>query len=133
MFGMRDEKYGRVDSIIGSQAEVKGDIKSKDTIRIDGKIEGNISVDGDVVLGRESVINGDIAAKNIIIGGKITGNILAGEKVEVIDGGQVMGNIKSPSVTIAEGGIFEGHCEMTGRAKDEIHEIPEKESKKNQV
>ena len=129
MFGMKNGKNSRVDSIIGTQAEVKGDIISKATIRIDGKIKGNIYSDSDVVIGKEASIEGDIKAKNIILGGKITGNIFAEEKVEVIDGGQAMGSIKSPAVVIAEGGILEGHCEMINSPKGKILNIPEKESK----
>jgi len=131
MFGMKDDKYGRVDSVIGAQAEVKGDIMSKASIRIDGKVSGDIHGDSEVVIGKEANIKGDINARNIILGGKIIGNIFAAEKVEVIDGGQVMGDIKSPAVVIAEGGIFEGHCEMMSSSKGKILEIPEKKSKGN--
>src|SRR3989339_706973 len=98
MLGMKEDKYGKVDSLIGAEAEIKGDIK----------------------------------AKIVILGGKIIGNIFAEEKVEVIDGGQVMGDIKSPAVVIAEGGIFEGHCEMMSSSKGKILEIPEKRSKGSQ-
>jgi len=132
MFGMKEDKYGKVDSLIGSEAEVKGDIVTKATIRVDGRVEGDIHGEGDVVVGKDGNIKGDIKAKVIILGGKIIGNIFAEERVEVIDGGQVMGDIKSPAVVIAEGGIFEGHCEMMSSAKGKILEIPEKRSKGSQ-
>lgn len=128
MFG-RVSGYGRVDSLIGVDAEIKGHIVSKATVRIDGKLEGDMNCEGDIIIGREGKIRGDLKAKNVVIGGKIIGNIAGEFKVEILEGGQVVGDIKAPTVVIAEGGMFEGHCEMVGKDKSKILEIPEKETR----
>lgn len=131
MFGAKEDKYSKVDSVIGAEAEIKGNLVSKATVRVDGKIEGDVHCEGDVVVGNEGKIKGDIKAKGIVMGGKILGNIYAEIKVEVLEGGQVVGDIKAPTVIIAEGGMFEGHCEMVGKEKSKIVEIPEKETRSN--
>lgn len=126
MFG-RDDKYGKVNSVIGVEAEIKGNIISKATIRIDGRIDGNVFCEGDVVVGREGRIKGDIKAKSIIVGGKITGNANAENKVEILEGGQLTGDIKSPAIVIADGGMFDGYCEMMGKEKGKVVELSERE------
>jgi cytoskeletal protein CcmA (bactofilin family) len=126
MFGKDDKK---VDSVIGVEAEIKGNIVSKATIRIDGKIEGSITCEGDVVIGKDGKVKGDIKAKGIIIGGKVTGNINAENRTEILEGGQLVGDIRSPAVIIAEGGIFDGYCEMVSKEKGKVVEISEREQK----
>ena len=126
--GSRNDRSGKVDSIIGTEAEIKGHIISRATIRIDGKVEGDIDSQGDIIVGKEGKIKGDLKAKNIIMSGRVVGNIHSEERTELLEGGQLVGDMKAATVVIAEGGMFEGHCEMQ-KDKPKIVEIPEKESR----
>ena len=126
MFFGKTNDYSKVDSIIGAEAEIKGNIVSRASMRIDGKVEGDVSCDGDLIIGKEGKIKGDIKGKSIIISGKVLGNAEAVERIEIHELGQLVGDLRSALVVIAEGAMFEGHCEMTA-AKANIVELPEKE------
>ena len=98
---------GKLESLIGMNSSFKGEIDSKWTLRVDGIIEGNIAVDR-VVIGEKAQINGNISARGVVVGGKVEGNIKAKEIVEIKDKGQVLGEISTPLLSIAEGAIFDG-------------------------
>ncbi len=105
-------KGGALDTLIGKSCEVKGDIVSKGTVRIDGKVEGIIKTSETIIIGENAFVKGDIEAKHIIIGGKVTGDVFATHKLELLATGELHGDIRTPRLFIAEGVIFEGTCEM---------------------
>ncbi|MFP4467159.1 MAG: polymer-forming cytoskeletal protein [Candidatus Goldiibacteriota bacterium] len=107
MFG----KAGGI-TLIAPGCEVKGHLISKGGIRIDGKVEGNITCTGTVTIGEQALVKGDVEAKNILIGGKVTGDVIAKQKLEILNTGKMHGDIRTPKLIVAEGVIFEGTCEM---------------------
>jgi len=109
MFHKNTEK---LESFIGINSAFKGNVDSKGTLRVDGVGEGNISADW-VIIGEKAHIRGDIAARGIVIGGKIDGDVKAKEIVEVKNKGHITGEIISKKLVIAEGGIFEGKSTMS--------------------
>lgn len=101
-----------IETLIGKSCEIKGDITAKGTIRIDGRIEGHIKSSETVVVGETASVKGDIEAKFIVIGGKVTGDVIAAAKLEILNTGELYGDIRTPKLVIAEGVVFEGTCEM---------------------
>jgi cytoskeletal protein CcmA (bactofilin family) len=108
MFHRNTEK---LESFIGTNSAFKGNVDTQGTLRIDGIVEGNIAADW-VIIGEKAHIKGDIAARGIVVGGKVEGNLKAKEVIEVKNKGHVMGEIMSKKLVIAEGGIFEGRSLM---------------------
>lgn len=108
MFSKRQPK---LDAIIGPECLFKGDLSSKGTVKVDGKIEGNLSVDC-LVIGDAGNVIGDVTAREIVVGGRITGNIHAVEGVEIQHKGEVCGDIFAARLSIAEGGRFDGRSTM---------------------
>jgi cytoskeletal protein CcmA (bactofilin family) len=108
MFHRNTEK---LESLVGANSSFRGDIDTKGTLRVDGNLEGNIKADW-VVLGEKSLIRGDVAAKGIIIGGRVEGNLKAEEIVEIKPKGQVCGDICTNKLAVAEGGLFDGRSVM---------------------
>ncbi len=108
MFHKNTEK---LESLIGSNSNFKGDIDTKGTIRIDGSMEGNVNADW-VILGEKSYLKGNISARGIVVGGRIEGNLKAKEIVEIKAKGQVNGDIHTSKLTIVEGGMFDGKSNM---------------------
>lgn len=123
---LKGSESDRVETIIGQGVEVKGTFVSKSAIRIEGRVEGNVQSEGDVVIGREGRVKGDIHARVVVIAGRLNGQAFAEAKVEIHAGGQLFGDIKSPTVVIVEGGIFEGQCEMSAKEKGKILELGER-------
>lgn len=123
MFG--DKEKVKTGSIIGEGTEFKGTLKDKGSVRIDGNFEGEIEVEGDVVVGKGAFIKANIRAKSINISGKVIGNINCQEKVELFPSGSLEGKVKASDLTIAEGAFFNGECRMTPlqeRAEEESSE-----------
>ena len=109
MFHRNTEK---LESFIGGNLRFKGDIDIKGTLRVDGAMEGNIAADW-VILGEKGSLKGDVAARGIVVGGKIEGNLKAAEIVEIKPKGQVSGDIHTNKLTVLEGGTFDGRSTMT--------------------
>lgn len=93
---------------MGKNVEIKGNIRFEGSGRIDGKVEGKISVKGSVILGEGSVILSDIEGDTVIVGGKVQGKITARERVHLLRTSSFTGDLVTPSLLIEEGAQFNG-------------------------
>lgn len=100
------------DTLIGEGSVFEGNIKSEATIRVEGQITGDITCSGDVIISEKGVVRSDIIARNVVIAGKVYGDITAKEKISIVASGQLYGNLHTQSFTIEEGGVFEGTSKM---------------------
>lgn len=90
-----------------------GEMKFKESLRIDGKYEGTINAKGLLVLGPNSLLTGDITCDEVIIGGEVRGNVFAKVRLELLETAKLYGDIRTAKLKIADGVVFEGKCEMT--------------------
>jgi cytoskeletal protein CcmA (bactofilin family) len=101
---MGQEKF---DTLIGRNAEIHGCLKLQESVRIDGKVVGNIEASKDgtisVVIGPTGEIHGDVMASRIIVAGKVSGNLHGFERVELMASALVQGDIKYASMAIEHG------------------------------
>jgi cytoskeletal protein CcmA (bactofilin family) len=101
---MSQEKF---DTLIGRHAEIHGCLLLKESVRIDGKVVGNIEAPRDqaisVVIGPNGEVQGDVLASRIIVAGKVAGNIHAFERVELMASALVQGDIKYASMAVEHG------------------------------
>jgi len=138
MFGKEGESMadeGKMNSIIGKGCKVTGTIDVQDgTLRIDGDFEGNVSCPGGtVVIGKSGKIKADIKVSNAIVGGTVSGNIDAREKIELQAGSRLEGDIKTRRLVIDEGVFFEGSCRMSPDGKPVAAQpAPKPEEKKDE-
>lgn len=102
----------KITTIIGKDSVVDGDFQAAGSVRLDGTIEGNVKVSGHLVLGAAGKIHGDIEAMSAVIGGEVTGSIIAPEKTELTSTAKVIGDIRTNSIVIDEKAIFQGKCDM---------------------
>ncbi|MCI9337527.1 MAG: polymer-forming cytoskeletal protein [Lachnospiraceae bacterium] len=102
----------QISTIIGMNAECAGDFMAEGAIRIDGTVNGNVTVSDTVIVGASGCINGDIDAKKVIIGGEVYGNLNVPEKVELTSTARVIGDITTNGLVIDEQAIFQGRCNM---------------------
>src|SRR5262249_25264757 len=111
----RDKQLLQSDEIIaflGKGAEFKGIISYEGTVRIDGRVEGEIITKGTLVVGESAVIHAEISAGTVVSGGRITDNVTASEKVQLLAPPILGGGVKPPLLRIEEGVRFNGSCEM---------------------
>jgi len=97
----------RFETLIGRQTEIQGTLHVVQSVRIDGKVVGNIEAPKDqaitVVIGPEGEIQGDVLASRVIVAGKVAGNIDAYERVELMTSALVQGDVKYGSIAVEHG------------------------------
>lgn len=96
------------DTVIGEGTVIEGKIRSTASLRIEGSLTGDIQCDGDVTIGENGMIKSNITAREVIIAGKVYGNVTAKGKISITSKGHLYGNANSLSLIIGEGGIFQG-------------------------
>ena len=99
-------------TFLGKGVDVKGVIHFDGTVRIDGRLEGEIHTKGTLIVGENAVIKGIISAGSLICSGKINGTINAAEKVELMKPAVLIGDVRSPSISMEPGAHFHGMCDM---------------------
>lgn len=105
------------ESIIGADVEITGTIKSSGSIRLDGKLDGELQCSGNATIGRQATVVGNITAHSVIIEGKLNGNILAADKIEMKAAAEVNGDIKSRRLAVEDGVTFVGRSEVRPNSK----------------
>ena len=98
---------------IGKSVVIKGELSGSEDLTIEGQVEGKIELRQNVLtIGSNGRIKAQIAAKSIVVEGKVTGDITASERVDIRDNGSVDGDLVSPRVAIADGAHFRGSIDM---------------------
>ena len=100
------------ESVIGSDVEIIGTIKSSGTVRLDGKLEGELQCGGNAIIGKSAQVKGNVTATSVCIEGKINGNLLAKDKIEMKATATVNGDIKARRLSVEDGVTFVGRSEV---------------------
>lgn len=110
----QQKSSNNIESFIGPNTHVEGDIKFKgDTLKIDGEVNGKIeSDDSSVIIGEQGDVNASIVANQLIIAGKVHGDISVNDIIDLKDSGSIDGLIKSKRIKVAEGAILDGEIEI---------------------
>ena len=115
--GSGTPEQSEITAFLGKGTEFKGVLSFEGTIRVDGKVEGEVVSKDTLIAGDGAFLQGEITVGTIISSGKIVGNINSSQKVHLLAPGSVHGNIKTPKLIIEEGVTFDGKCEMAGEKK----------------
>jgi cytoskeletal protein CcmA (bactofilin family) len=110
----RSEAVGEINTLLGRGSEFEGKLTFEGTVRIDGKLSGEIFSDDVLVVGEGAEVHAEIDIGEIIIQGSVVGNIRAKRGVEIHAPGRVRGDITTPSLQIDKGVVFEGRSYMEG-------------------
>ena len=102
-----------IGTLIGVGAVFDGNINAPETIRIDGTLNGDCTCQGNVILGTDGVIIGNITAQNVTLSGKVTGDIHTHGKLELFSTAKLAGNVTARSLIVDEDACFDGKCTMT--------------------
>jgi len=123
---MERRSVENVDTIIGLNVNLKGNLKNQGSIQVNGSVEGEVRSDDNVNVGETAVIKGPVSAKVIEVSGTIKGLVEATEKLEINPTGKVIGDINVKSLIIKQGAIFIGKSVMPDQAGDSIEAKEEK-------
>jgi len=113
----------KIETVIGPNAHVRGDIQSDGGVRIEGILEGNIDITGNLVIGEGAKLIAEINANNISISGAVKGNI-SGNRVEILETGRVWGDLTINSLLLNEGAYLRGQTTMHGDIEPPMIEPP---------
>ena len=107
--------------VIGPKIKILGELSGDEDVLIEGQIEGEIRITRDLRVGAGGVVKAKVSAQSIIVSGEIIGDCEAVGRVELQSTGKLTGNIRAPKIVIAEGAMFRGNSDMSGK-KDERKE-----------
>lgn len=122
-------RTGDLNTIIGKGTIIEGAIRVQNSLRLDGKVIGNILTTDSLIIGKEGEIEGEIRVKNAVVGGTVKGHIFASGKVVLEARSNVNGEIKTAKLAINDGAKFEGHCVMNDEST--IKALPQGNTQEN--
>ncbi|TGL32601.1 polymer-forming cytoskeletal family protein [Leptospira koniambonensis] len=111
-------EFGTISTVLGRGTNFSGILNFKKPLEISGEFQGEIESEGFLLVSEGAKVRANIKAGTVIVGGEITGNVIATQRLEMLPSGKVNGNIKTAKLQIADGVIFEGNCEMILPNKD---------------
>jgi cytoskeletal protein CcmA (bactofilin family) len=131
---MRSKNKGRMDkgvTLIAAHTEVVGDIRFEDQLFINGRVDGNLVADdagqATVVVSEEGCVVGEIRGPNVVINGRVEGNVYATAKLELAAKAQVQGNVYYKLIEMQLGAMVDGqlvHDEKLGNGPPNVHPFP---------
>lgn len=107
-----------ISSVLGEATRLNGRLVFSGTMRVDGNVDGEIvseqqkGTHSTLIVGEKARINGDIRVDTVINSGKIVGNVTASNRVAIHDPGQLIGDVETSELTVEDGVIFNGRCNM---------------------
>ena len=99
-------------NVLNPDVEIKGTLKFSGELTFDGKLDGDITSDGTLLLGDNAVIKGNLNVNSVTVRGKVNGNVIAKEKIELKSKTELFGDIRAPRLVIEEGVTFVGKSEV---------------------
>lgn len=124
MFGKDEKKKsGEIIGFIGKGMSMEGKLAFNETVRVEGSFKGEIDATGTLVLGEGGLIEGKIKVGTAIVSGEITGTLEASQRVELRAPAKMTGDIKTPTLIIGEGVVFEGSCIMIKKGHSEFETV----------
>lgn len=104
----------QLNGFLDAGSHLRGDLHFEDTFRIDGKLTGKVDSEGDLYVGERGEVEGEVRVGRLFVSGTVKAVVTA-KRVEVAPGGQLRGEIETPTLVIDEGAIFEGQSRMVER------------------
>lgn len=98
---------------IGKSLVIKGEVTGSESLYIDGRVEGSISLAGNrVTVGRNGVVSANITAREIVVLGKVRGNMTASDRVDIRSDGSLTGDVIAARISIEDGAFFKGGIDI---------------------
>jgi cytoskeletal protein CcmA (bactofilin family) len=124
------ESDGLMNTIIGKDTVINGTLDIKGALRVDGTVKGKINCSDCVTVGSSGIVEAEIEAESAIIAGRMMGNVVTTETIELQAKCEMEGDLKTKSLVIEQGAVFCGACNMKDTRPNLGFLAPEKETKK---
>ncbi|MDH5670749.1 MAG: polymer-forming cytoskeletal protein [Myxococcales bacterium] len=110
-------------TVIGRGAVVEGNIWAKGRVQVDGEINGSLNVDGQLSIGPEGRVNGEVIADDVAVGGEVEGRVTARRLLHVVASGKIRGEVCYESLQIDRGAVLDGRTAQ-GDSQEAEEEVP---------
>jgi cytoskeletal protein CcmA (bactofilin family) len=100
------------ESVIAADITIEGKIEGTGHVRIAGRFKGDVNVQGDLTIEAGAKLTGGVRAKRVIIAGELEGNIDGAQRVELLEGGVLVGDVKAGALTVAAGSRMRGQADF---------------------
>lgn len=104
--------------VLGANTTIKGEILGDEDVVIEGTVEGHIRIGRELRVGQGGKVKATVSAASVVVSGELQGDCEAQTRVEIQATGRLIGNIRAPKIVIAEGAVFRGNSDMSGRKDD---------------
>lgn len=104
--------------VIGTKTVIKGEVLGDEDVIVEGTIEGQVRITRDLRVSPGGSVRATVEAQSVIVSGEVVGDCTASQRVEIQASGRLTGNIRAPKIVIAEGALFKGNSDMSGRKED---------------
>ena len=112
---LRDRAGGPA-TLINEGSKISGLLSGSSDFHVSGEVDGDCDIDGTVTLAKKGVWKGTIRAGNVIVAGRVKGDIVAMGNVEITDTARITGTVSGEAIAVAEGAVIEGVMKTTGRS-----------------
>jgi cytoskeletal protein CcmA (bactofilin family) len=106
------DSNGAARSLLSSDVEITGTLKTSGAIQIDGKLDGELNASGDVIIGKGASVKGNLTVSSVTVSGTINGNINAKDRIEMKSTAKVTGDIRAKRLAVEDGVTFVGKSEV---------------------
>jgi cytoskeletal protein CcmA (bactofilin family) len=103
---------GEINGFLDRNTSLKGELRFRDTMRVDGRLSGRVVSEKVLIVGDTAEVSADIEVGVIVVMGKVSGTVKARQRIEVHPGGRLEADVVTPRLDIADGAVFQGHCDM---------------------
>jgi len=104
--------------LIGAKTVIKGEVTGDEDVIVEGVIEGQVRISKDLRVSPGGTVRATVEAQSVVVSGEVVGDCAATQRVEIQSSGKLTGNIRAPRIVIAEGALFKGNSDMSGRKDD---------------
>lgn len=104
--------------VIGSKTVIKGEILGDEDVLVEGTVEGQVKIARDLRIAPGGVVKATVDAQAVVVSGELVGDCGALSRIEIQATGRLTGNIRAPRIVIAEGAMFKGNSDMTGKKEE---------------
>ncbi len=111
------------ESVIAANLSIEGKIEGSGNVRMAGRFKGDVRIDGNFNMEPGAHLTGQVLAAVVVVGGELQGNIESAKRVDVLEGGVIVGDVKAGSITVAAGSRMRGHVEF-GWEDDKKAKLP---------
>ena len=105
-------------SYVGCNTTIKGNFECREDFVVEGAVEGNLSSEGLIVLGKDAVVKGEVSAKKVAISGVVVGTVRCSERLEIYESAKIIGTIQVPVLKMAPGAQINARIIMSRKVED---------------